>query len=102
LVRAIRANALLGEGPTPAEQRSDEFQATEADGRRIIEGWGALTTEVAPRVAPILLLMRDAAAVDAEAAALRDEMDADRLRRMTDNAWRLRATGNVRSGLSLA
>ncbi len=46
--------------------------------------------------------MRDAAAVDAEAARLRDEMDADRLRRMTDNARRLRATGGVRPGITLA
>src|SRR3954452_2440519 len=57
LVRAIRAAALLGAGPTPAEQRSDDLQAAETDARRIIEGWGALTAEVAPRVAPILLLM---------------------------------------------
>jgi len=100
LVRAIRDRALLGAGPVPAETRSDELQRT-ADARTIIEGWGLLATEVAPRVAPILLLMRDAAAVDAEAAGLRDEMDADRLRRMTDNARRLRATGGVRAGLTL-
>jgi len=101
LVRAIREQALEGEGPRPAEERSDELQQT-VDARTIIEGWGRLTTEVAPRVAPILLLMRDAAAVDAEAARLRDEMDADRLRRMTDNARRLRATGGVRPGITLA
>ena len=102
LVRAIREQALEGEGPRPAEERSDELQQTARDPRTIIEGWGRLTTEVAPRVAPILLLMRDAAAVDAEAARLRDEMDADRLRRMTDNARRLRATGAVRPGITLA
>ena len=48
------------------------------------------------------MLIRDAAAVDAEAAGLREEMDADRLRRMTDNARRLRATGAVRPGITLA
>jgi AcrR family transcriptional regulator len=102
LVRAIRERALRGSGPTPAEALSDELQRVAADARTIIEGWGTLTAEVAPRVAPVLLLMRDAAAVDPEAAGLRDEMDADRMRRMTDNARRLRATGDLRPGITPA
>jgi len=102
LVRAIRARALEGEGPVPAERRSDELQAREPDGRRIIEGWGALTVEVAPRVAPILLLIRAAAASDPEVMALLEEMDADRLRRMTANARRLRDAGHLRPGVTVA
>jgi AcrR family transcriptional regulator len=102
LVRAIRARALEGEGPVPAEQRSDELQARELDGRRIIEAWGALTLEVAPRVAPILLLIRAAAASDPEVAALLEEMDEDRLRRMTDNARRLGRAGHLRAGITVA
>jgi AcrR family transcriptional regulator len=102
LVRAIRAKALEGEGPVRAEQRSDDVQAQEADGRKIIEAWGALTTEVAPRVAPILLLVRAAAATDPDGQALLAEMDADRLRRMTDNARRLRAGGHLRAGITAA
>ncbi|MBV9359216.1 MAG: TetR/AcrR family transcriptional regulator, partial [Chloroflexi bacterium] len=89
LVRAIRANALRGEGPVPAEQRSDELQVREPDARKIVEGWGRLVTEIAPRSAPILLLVRDAAASDPELRTLLEELDADRLRRMTDNARRL-------------
>src|ERR1700704_129268 len=57
LVRAICEEALAGEGPVPAETRSDVLQAVEPDPRTIIQGWGKLTTEVAPRVAPILLLL---------------------------------------------
>jgi len=102
LVRAIRARALEGEGPVPAEQRSDELQAREPDGRRIIDGWGALTVEVAPRVAPILLLIRAAAASDPEVMALLEEMDADRLHRMTANARRLRDAGHLRPGVTVA
>jgi AcrR family transcriptional regulator len=102
LVRAIRARALEGEGPVPAEQRSDELQARAPDGRRILEGWGALTLEVAPRVAPILLLIRGAAASDPEVMALLEEMDADRLRRMTANARRLRDAGHLRAGVTVA
>ncbi len=79
LVRAICATALAGEGPVPAETRSDELQAQEPDPRKIIRGWGKLTTEVAPRIAPILLLIRSADATDPEMAALRAEMDSSRL-----------------------
>jgi AcrR family transcriptional regulator len=102
LVRAIRAKALAGAGPVPAEQRSDAIQEHEPDGRKIIEAWGALTTEIAPRVAPILLLIRAAAASDPEVNELLEEMDADRLRRMNDNARRLRDAGHVRAGITLS
>lgn len=102
LVRAIRTQALEGEGLVPAEQRSDKLHAREADPRAIIQGWGALSAEVAPRVSPILLLIRDAAATDPEGRALLEEMDADRLRRMTQNARRLRDAGHLRAGLTLA
>jgi AcrR family transcriptional regulator len=79
LVRAICATALAGEGPVPAETRSDELQAHQPDPRQIIRGWGQLTIEVAPRIAPILLLIRSAAATDHEMAGLRAEMDTSRL-----------------------
>jgi AcrR family transcriptional regulator len=101
LVRAIRAKALEGQGPVPAEQRSDAVQRHEVDGHKIIEAWGALTAEVAPNVAPILLLVRAAAATDPEGKALLDEMDADRLRRMSANARRLRDSGHLRTGITL-
>jgi AcrR family transcriptional regulator len=102
LVRAIRTRALEGEGPVPAEQRSDALHTPEGDPRTVIEAWGALVTEVAPRVAPILLLIRSAAATDPEVMGLLDEMDRDRLRRMTDNARRLRDNGHLRPGITLA
>ena len=101
LVRAIRARALLGQGPTPAEDRSDALHARHTDGREILRAWGALTAEVQPRVAPILLLIRDASANDPELSVLLDEMDADRLRRMTDNARRLQHAGHLRAGITL-
>lgn len=102
LIRAIRDRALAGEGPVPAEQRSDEIQQRESDARTILGAWGAFVAELAPRGAPILLLIRDAAATDAGVRALRDELDADRLKRMTDNARRLRDAGHLRHGISLA
>lgn len=102
LVRAIRARALEGDGPVFAEDRSDRTQATEPDPRKIIETWGRLTSEVAPRVAPILLLLRAAAATDPEIQSLQNEMDDDRLRRMTLNARRLRDAGHLRNGITLS
>ena len=60
-----------------------------------------MVTEVAPRVSPILLLVRAAAASDAEMAKLLAEMDADRLRRMTVNARHLHDAGHLRRGMTL-
>lgn len=102
LVRAICEEALAGEGRVHAETRSDALQATEPDPRQIIRGWGELTTEVAPRVAPILLLVRAAAAADPEMASLQSEMDAQRLGRMTHNAESLAAAGHLREEVTIA
>jgi AcrR family transcriptional regulator len=99
LVRAICQQALAGAGPVPAEERSDAMQAAETDPRKIIRGWGTLTTEVAPRVAPILLLVRDAAVSDPEMASLQAELDEQRLHRMTANARRLAAAGHLREDI---
>jgi AcrR family transcriptional regulator len=101
LVRAIRDRALAGEGPVHAERRSDKMQASQHDPRTIIRGWGVLTMEVAPRVAPVLLLVRDAAASDPELARLQEEMDASRLTRMTHNARTLLKDGHLREGITL-
>jgi AcrR family transcriptional regulator len=100
LVRAIREEALGGTGPIPAEERSDELQASERDPRKIIRGWGALAAEVAPRVAPVLLLVRDAAS-DPEMARLQAELDEHRLARMTKNAHTLAEGRHLRDGVSL-
>jgi AcrR family transcriptional regulator len=102
LVRAIREQALRGARPVPAEQRSDELQTGELDPRKIIEGWGRFTMEIAPRASPILLLLRDAARTDPDLHPLLEEMDSDRLRRMTDNARRLHTAGHLRSGITVA
>jgi hypothetical protein len=58
--------------------------------------------EVAPRVAPILLLVRVAASTDPEMANLRSEMDAQRLERMTNNARNLAAAGHLRDTVTVA
>jgi AcrR family transcriptional regulator len=95
LVRAICENELVG-----GEQRTRE-PPTEPDPRTIIRGWGRLAAEVAPRVAPILLLLRAAAATDPAMAELHAEMDAGRLQRMTRNAIHLAEAEHLRDGLTV-
>jgi AcrR family transcriptional regulator len=101
LVRAIGEQALAGAGPVPAEVRSDQLQATESDPRTVIAGWATLTAEVAPRIAPVLLLIRAAAATDADMARLREDMDNDRLQRMEHNANYLAIGGHLLPGLTV-
>jgi AcrR family transcriptional regulator len=101
LVRAIREKALEGNAPVPAEMRSDALQINERDPRAIITGWAALAQEVAPRVVPILLVVRAAAAVDPRLEALQQELDEARLTRMTHNARSLLEAGHIRPGVTL-
>ena len=100
LVRAIIERGLAGEGPIPAEQRSDRIRDTEPDPRQILTAWGAFTAELAPRVAPILLLARDAAAGDPEVTATLEQISAARLERMTVNAHGLLKAGHLRPGIT--
>lgn len=100
LVTAIWERGLAGRGQVPAPERSDQMQATVSDPREIIRSWGKLTTEVAPEVAPILLLIRSAAATDAEMTRLLSQTDEQRLERMQHNARAL--DGHLRPGVTRA
>lgn len=102
LVRALYERGLAGAGPVPAYERSDRMQAEADDARSVIGHWGRLLTEVTQRAAPIVQLIRSAAASDPEAAALVDEIDRGRLLRMEQNARRLLALPGVRPGLTVA
>ena len=98
LVRALHAWALEGDGATPAEERSDRLRST-APAADVVSGWARLTTEVAPRVAPVILLVRDAAATDPE---MRKELAAIEAARHRRNRPRplARAGGNGASAAS--
>jgi len=102
LVRAMWDAGLAGEGPIHAEVRSDAVSAVETDPRVIIANWARLSTEVAPRLAPVLLLIRAAAIADTEMASLSDELDAQILARMTHNADALARGGHLREGVTRA
>ena len=96
LVRAIVEKGLTGEGPVPAERRSDHIRDTEPDPRRVLAAWGTFTSEIAPRVAPILMLARAAAARDPEVALTLEQISAARLDRMALNARGLFEAGHLR------
>jgi AcrR family transcriptional regulator len=95
LVRALWERGLEGRGPVPAPKRSDALSGSEPDPVALLRGWGQLAKEVSPEVAPIVLLIRDAAAHDAEMAALLDEVDQQRRDRMRHNAERLDSHGRL-------
>lgn len=101
LVRAIADQGLEGAGPIPAEQRSDEMRTLERDPFVVMQRWGTFVTEVAPRAAPIALLMRTAAAGDPEMATILEEFDEARLVRMEHNARALFERGDFRAGVTL-
>jgi len=101
LVRAIYERSLAGEGPVAAPRRSDDMQVAEHDPRTIVRHWGTLSTEVAPLVAPVHLLIRDAAATDPEMAALLRDSDRQRRERMRHNARTLADRGHLKPGITL-
>lgn len=102
LVRALWERGLGGRGAVPAPERSDLMSSTETDPVRVLQAWGKLTTELAPDVAPIMLLVRGAAATDPDMAALFAEAEAQRRTRMRHNARRLQQRRWLRPGISLA
>jgi AcrR family transcriptional regulator len=101
LVRAIVDKGLAGEGPIPAEQRSDRIRDSEPDPRRILIAWGSFVTELAPRTVPVLALARNAAS-DPEVGVLLGEISAARHERMTLNARRLADAGHLRPGVPIS
>jgi AcrR family transcriptional regulator len=102
LVRTLWRQALEGEEPTPAPTRSDQLSQTETDPVRVLHGWGRFTTELAPRAAPILLLVKAAAATDSDMALLLADSEQQRRTRMRHNARRLQRRGWLRAGVTLA
>lgn len=100
LVRALYDKGLAGRGTVPAPERSDALSAQALDAPALLRQWTTLSMEVAPRVSPVMLLVRAAAAADGEAAALAAQMNDQRLERMELNAQRLLGRAGLRRRLT--
>ncbi len=96
LVHALTDRGLQGDGPITAEQRSDRLQTEEPDPHQLMLGIGLLAAEVAPRVAPLQLLLIQAGQSDEETARLWDQISAQRMTRMRHNAEALARRGFLR------
>jgi AcrR family transcriptional regulator len=99
LAWGLYERGLAGSGTEHAETRSGRLRDT--DPATLVRGWSELATEVAPRVAPLQLLVRTAAASDPRMQKEYDAMDASRLTRMRENAAALAALGGLREGITV-
>jgi AcrR family transcriptional regulator len=103
LVKAIVDVALVGDDdPVPMMER--EFvqrNMAEPDPRRKLLDYGDHLTEIASRAQPILLVVRDAGAVDAGAAEVWERLQTERLTGMTHFAHHLQSEGHLRRGVSV-
>ena len=104
LVKALVDVALVGDDE-PAPMMEREFvqrNMAEADARKKLLDYGAHLAEIAPRAQPILLVVRDAAAVDGGAAEVWQRLQAERLTGMTHFAQHLKSERFLRRGVSVA
>jgi AcrR family transcriptional regulator len=103
LVKAVVDVAIVGDDePVPMLQR-DRVRRMEAepDPRRKLAMYGEHLADSAPRRVPVELLVRAAAASDAGAAGVWDQLEAERLTGMTFFARHLDETGHLRPGVSV-
>jgi AcrR family transcriptional regulator len=101
LVRAIADDALAGPGSVPTMRRSDEMGSQETDPYTIIAKWAEFASEVTPRLAPVVLLIRSAAPSSREMTELLARLDDERLSRMSHQAELLHSRGLLRPDVTL-
>jgi AcrR family transcriptional regulator len=103
LMKSIVDVAIVGDDePVPMMERAFVRQnIAEPDPVRKLADYGAHLADVGPRVNPLALLVRDAAAADPAAAGIWDQMQTERLVGMTAFAQHLREGGYLRDGVSV-
>lgn len=102
LLREVLETAISGsDQAVPAEQRDYVARVRAAkSAQEKIETYVAALVEIQPRLAPVYLALRDAAATDPDSAATWREISERRARNMRAFAADLRATGELRTDLS--
>lgn len=103
LAKAVFDVSMAGDDePVPMLQRAALGRVRDAsDPRTMFRLYGQFLAEVAPRHVPVQLVIRDAATTDPDARAVWDELQAERLRGMTQFARALHHDGQLRPGVSI-
>lgn len=101
LARALFDQALAGDDPITTGERAAIVKRDEHDPRRRLRAFGAFVSEVAPRVAPVMLLIRAAAETDPEAATLWQHINDERLAGMGRDAQQLADEGHLRDDVTV-
>lgn len=103
LVKAVFDVSVVGDDePIPMMQR--EFvkrNMAERDPRKRLSSYGTHVAAVAARTCPLLLVIRQAAATDAGAAAVWEQMQQERLTGMSAFAHHLSEVGQLRGDVSV-
>jgi len=102
LAKATFDVAVVGDDePVPMMDRDFVRQnRAEPDPRKKLNDYADEFARRSPRVGPLLLVVRDAAATDAGAAAVWEQLQQERLVGMTAFAQHLRDSGHLRAGVS--
>jgi AcrR family transcriptional regulator len=103
LVKAVFDVAVVGDDEqVPMMEREFVQQnAREPDPRRKLEQFGQHLAEVNPRIGPLLLVVRDAAATNPDAEQVWQQMQRERLIGMAAFAHHLNESGHLRRGVSV-
>ena len=104
LVKAVFDVAIVGDDePVPLMER--EFvqrNRAEPDPRKKLQAYGAHLARTIPRAGPVQLVVRDAAAGDAGAAEVWEQLQRERLTGMSAFAQHLDERGHLRRGVTRA
>ncbi|MDP9266270.1 MAG: TetR family transcriptional regulator [Chloroflexota bacterium] len=101
LSRVLDFAAAGDRAPEPVPEFMRRMAEAETDPRRIIDQLVRFWQDALARTAPVFRILREAAVVDADAAALERRRAAQRLRNYGQAAELLAARGALRSGLTL-
>jgi AcrR family transcriptional regulator len=104
LLKTVFDRTVAGDDePRPLQQRPEiQRLAALTDTSAVLEGFAEFLGHVQVRVAPVYLLARDAAAADAAAAPILEQMNTERLAGMNAMATQLMRLGQLRTGLTRA
>lgn len=93
--------AVTGDEATPLDDIGKQLHTGIGDPRRLIRSLVSFWLESFERTLPVLRVIRDAAAVDPEIAALERQRELERFGRYRNTAARLRELGGLREGISI-